>query len=150
MITRLTTVANVIHFWDFISQSLKSLEDRMPEPFDLEAVRKTLIHLAPDQTHSWLGVALHEGEPVAFAVCQESTQLFDLKRTFVVRWFFHAPTHFNATFELMKEFESWAKEHGVTAYGVTTARNSGAAIRCFQSEKFGFRKSHITFEKHIA
>ena len=95
-------------------------------------------------------MVIEADEPVAFTVCQESTQMFDKRRTFVVRWFYHSPAHFQATFELMHDFETWAKEQGVRAYGVTTARNSGAAIRCFQSEKFGFRKSHITFEKHIA
>ena len=149
MIIRLTTVANIIHFWDFIERGLRELEKKLDQPYDLEAVRKTLIHLVPDHQKTWIAIAVAHEDPVAFVVCQESTQLFEKQRTFVVQWFYHSPLSFPATFELMEGFEAWAKGQGVIAYGVTTCRSSGAAIRCFQSEKFGFHKSHITFEKKL-
>ena len=111
--------------------------------------KKTLISLVTDNEHAWLGMAFDNGEPVAFGVLQECTPEFDTKRYFVVRWFYHTPSRFDATLALMESFETWAKLQGIQRYAVTTRRSNGKAIACFQSARYGFSKAFLTFEKEL-
>jgi hypothetical protein len=149
-VMRLTSVAHVIHYWDFIAEALMSISEKMRDPFDEELVRKTMINLVVDLEHAWLGITIDNmGIPLAFGVVQECTPDFDEHRYFVVRWFYHTPCKFDATLTLMTAFETWAKEHKIERYAVTTKRSAGEAIKCFQSKQFGFRKCFLTFEKEL-
>lgn len=147
---RLTAVAHVFHYWDFISEALASISDAVREPWDKDFVQKTMVNLVVDQEHVWIGVTIDPlGVPLAFGVVQECTPEFDSVRYFVVRWFYHSPTKFEATLALRDAFETWAKAHGIKRYAVTTRRSAGRAIQCFQSSRYGFKKAFLTFEKDL-
>ena len=148
-IERLTKVVHVVHYWDFIFSALSSISDKVREDIEETLLKKTLINLVTDSDHSWIGIAFDGGEPIAFGVVQECTPEFDPKRSFVVRWFYHAPSRFDATLALMTAFEKWAKENHIQRYAVTTRRSNGTAIRCFQSARYGFGKAFLTFEKEL-
>lgn len=147
---RLLTVAHVIHFWGFISDSFRIISQKSREPFDEEKVKKTLFHLVTEHDHAWVGITLDEhGDPLAFAVAQECTPEFETHRYFVIRWFYHNPDYFHATNLLQTLFEQWLHDLGGATYAVTTRRSAGEAIRCFSSAKYGFKKAFLTYEKDI-
>jgi hypothetical protein len=147
---RLTSVTHILHFWDFIEESLKTVSQASREPFDSEKVKKTLFMLVSEPDHAWVGLTMDDYNiPIAFAVSQECTPEFDSNRSFVVRWFYHTPSRFDATLALMGEFESWAKANSIKTYAVTTRRSAGRAIQCFSSAKYGFKKAFLTFEKDL-
>ena len=146
---RLKTVANVIHFWDFIAKSFNELATKHSEVVDLDAIQKTMHWLVRDHERAWFVVVLEDDEPVAFSVICDSTPPFETKRTWMVRWFYHTPGHFSATLFMKKDFESFAKSANISSYLVTTSRQSGGAIRCFQSERYGFKKAFLTFERTL-
>lgn len=149
-VIRLTSVAHVIHYWDFITEALTSISTKLAEPFDEDTVKKTMINLVVDRERSWSGITIDlMGVPLAFGVVQECTPEFDAHRYFVVRWFYHTPSKFDATILLMNAFEEWARAHYVDRYAVTTRRSAGEAIKCFQSKQFGFKKCFLTFEKEL-
>jgi hypothetical protein len=147
---RLTKVVEVIRLWDFFEEGFKSIATKSKQSVDLVIAKKTVLDLVVDTESAWIGVSYDsDRQPIAFAVAQECTPMFDRDRRFLVRWFYHSSDNFLATKTLMTAFETWAREKGIVSYAVTTKRDSGAAIRCFQSEKFGFAKSFLTFEKFL-
>ena len=149
-VIRLTAVAHVIHYWDFLASSLASISDKVREPFDEDFVRKTLVNLVVDHECSWVGITIDNmGIPLAFGCAQECTPKFSKDRFFVVRWFYHSAGKFEATVALMTAFEEWAKKHGIAYYAVTTRRSAGEAIKCFSSSRYGFKKAFLTFEKQL-
>lgn len=147
---RITTIAVLLRNWDFFQEGFVTIRKFSNESLDDEAVFKTMMYLVKDPVSSWVGLTFDDdGVPLAFGVGQECTPRFDPVRRFVVRWFFHTPSQFAASVHLMNTFESWAREHGIASYAVTTRRDSGSAIRCFQSNKYGFKRSFLTFEKYL-
>ena len=148
-VERLNKVVHVIRFWPFISEALGSISDKVREEVDPITLQKTLINLVVDADHAWMGIAFDTGTPIAFGVLQECTPEFDTKRYFVVRWFYHAPSRFDATIALMETFETWARGQKIERYAVTTRRSNGKAIACFQSARYGFGKAFLTFEKEL-
>jgi hypothetical protein len=150
-VIRLTAVAHVIHYWDFLAASLQSISDKVREPFDEDFVRKTLVNLVVDHNHAWVGITINNmGEPLAFGCAQECTPAFSKDRYFVVRWFYHSAGKFEATVALMTGFEQWAKDRDIKYYAVTTKRSAGEAIKCFSSARYGFKKAFLTFEKQLS
>lgn len=144
---RLQKVAHVVHFWEFISSALTGLADKGQVKIDLEAIRKTMHWMVIDHQMAWFSVVVDSRQnPVAFAVAYDATPPFEDEKTWAVKWFYHAPGSFDATIFLKKEFDLFAKSAGINRYLVTTSRLSGGAIRCFQSERFGFKKAYLTFE----
>lgn len=148
-IERLTKVVHVVRFWDFIHKALSSISDKAQENVDTVILQKTLISLVVDHEHAWIGIAFDDLEPIAFGVVQECTPEFETKRSFLVRWFYHSPTRFDATIALMEGFEQWAHDNKISRYAITTRRSNGTAIRCFQSARYGFGKAFLTFEKEL-
>jgi hypothetical protein len=146
---RLTNNAGIVKFWDFIALSLGELHTKSHQPVDLEAVKKTLVWTVPDTERTWCAVVIEDNEPIAFAVAHDTTPPFDPHRTFQVRWFYHKTGKFSATYALMADFEHWASQNGIAEYAVTTARTSGAAIKCFQSSRLGFRRAYTTYIKTL-
>ncbi len=143
---RLKSVANVIHFWDFISAALVEIGEKYHEPVDLEAVRKTMHWLVTDKDRVWFAVVVEDSQPVAFAVVHDATPPFEPERVWAVRWFYHAKGHFQATLFLKNYFDIFAKESRIGKYLITTNHMTGGAIRCFQSERFGLKKAYLVYE----
>ena len=148
-VERLTKVVHIVRFWDFITEAWNTISDKVEAGLSLEVVRKTLISLVVEHDSAWIGVVFDGSVPLAFGVVQECTPQFEPDRSFVVRWFYHSPQHFDASIALMTAFETWAKSQGIKRYAVTTRRSNGKAIRCFQSSKYGFGKAFLTFEKEL-
>ena len=149
-VIRLTAVAHVIHYWGFISESLGAISSKMREPWNEEVAKKTMINLVIEHQHAWIGLTIDTmGTPLAFAALQECTPEFDTSRYFVVRWFYHTPSRFQATIPLMEAFETWGRINNIKTYAVTTRRSAGEAIKCFQSARYGFKKAFLTFEKDL-
>lgn len=144
---QLTRVVEVIRLWPFFVNGFKAIAKYTDRPANIDNVRKVLFWLVREPEHAWIGVTFENNIPICFAVLEDMTPQFDPVRKFEVRYFYHQPDRFDATLVLMKEFESWAKKQGVHKYVITTSRDSGAAIRCFQSARYGFKRKQILFEK---
>lgn len=147
-IVRLTTAIDVLQHWDFFVEGFESITAKTREVFDLEQMQKTLCYHARLHSNSWIAIAVDEIDPLGYIVMEEATPLFAPFRSCIARAVYHRPG-VRVLEPMMEAFETWAKEQGFKHYVITTRRHSGAAIRFFQSEKFGFRKGYITFEKEI-
>jgi hypothetical protein len=147
-IVRLTSAIEVLQHWDFFIEGFESVTRKTHEVFDLEQMQKTLCYHARLHHHSWIAIAVDEIDPLGFIVMEEATPLFAPFRSCIARVVYHRPGA-EVLEPMMHAFEKWAKEIGFKHYVITTRRHSGAAIRFFQSPKFGFRKGYITFEKEI-
>lgn len=147
-VERLTTPEQVIKNWDVFREGLKVTKAYAGESFKEDSYLKMLLALAAQHETAWLGV-VYQGGPLVYGVATDSTPPFADYRTFTVCSFYHIPGQFEATYALMSAFETWAKENGVHSYIVTTRRQSGPAIRCFSSGRYGFKKSYRAFEKTL-
>lgn len=148
-ILRLTTVLGVIRHWPFFIEGFSQINEKAKENFDLDQMQKTLFHHARLHQHAYICVAYIDREPVGFLVMEEATPMFAPFRSCIARAVYSAPG-VPAVGPMMNEFEAWAKGEGFEHYVITTRRHSGAALRFFQSPKFGFKRGYITFEKSIS
>lgn len=148
IVNRITTSPDVLKNWPFFKEGLKVIRGYAGEATNEDSYAKMLIELAERIDTAWIGVVFHGG-PLGYGIAVDSTPPFAAKRTFTVISFYHVPGQFEATTTLMHAFETWAAENNVGSYIVTTRRNSGPAIRCFQSGRYGFKKSYRAFEKNI-
>ena len=148
IVTRITTPEEVVRNWAIFKEGLKVIRGYAGESTDEDTYLKMLIELAAQSETAWVG-CVFQGGPLGYGVAAESTPPFAARRTFTVISFYHVPGQFEATKALMSAFESWAMEHNVGSYIVTTRRNSGPAIRCFSSEQYGFKRAFRAFEKHL-
>lgn len=147
-IIRITSPEDVIKHWAIFEEGLKSIRAYSGETSTAPNYCKMLIELAARNDTAWIGVAM-QGGPLSYGIAVDSTPPFADRRTFQVCSFYHVPGQHDATFTLMSAFESWASENGVASYTVTTRRQSGPAIRCFSSGRYGFKKSYRAFEKQL-
>jgi len=147
-IIRLTSAIQVLQHWDFFVEGLENITKKTREEFDLDQMQKTFCYLARLPSNAWVAVVVDGIEPVGFLVMEEATPLFAPFRSCIARAVYHRPGA-EVLEPLMNAFETWAKASGFKHYVITTRRHSGAAIRFFQSPKFGFHKGYITFEKEI-
>lgn len=149
IVKRLTTVHEVIKLWDFIRQGLRVIEEKNHDKFDDDAMLKTCNFLVKRPDVGYIAVVLNDDEePVCFAILQEATPLFVKDRSFIALAVYHNHTCQQATLILMDHFENWARSQGIGTYVVSTKRQAGAAIRCFE-RKYGFKRGFITFEKKL-
>ena len=150
IITRLTTVNEIVKYWKFIQSGLRVIEEKNKEPFDDTVMFKTCNFLVVRPDVGFISVALDDTseKPVCFAVLRDATPLFSHNRRFETLAVYHNTKHPTATLELMQHFENWARTQGINDYTISTKRPSGAAIRCFE-RKYGFKRGFITFEKKI-
>lgn len=149
-VERLVRPSQVLELWAFFEAGLSYLQNAAREQFDPHQMQKMLCAFAADDKGAWLGVVFSdEGDPICFGVAHESTLPFSQTRTFEVRAVYHRPDFHEATLVLAGAFESWCRDRGVAKYHLTTKRNTGAVIRCFRHEKFGFDKPFLVFEKAI-
>lgn len=147
-VIRITTALEVVKYWDLISRGIQAVNEKHKGNINLEAAFTYYLWLAINHDHAWIGIGLVNDIPENFAILQRAGTDTDAK-TFQVVMFWHKPGHPQQTQALMTAFEAWAKSQGIRRYTVSTQRDTGAAIRCFQSSKFGFKKRFITFEKEL-
>lgn len=147
-VTHITSPDEVVKNWEIFREGLKVIKAYSGETSQEDNYLKMLMALSERKQTAWLGVVM-QGGPLGYGVAVDSTPPFADYRTFTVCSFYHIPGQFEATFALMTAFEQWAREHGVHSYVVTTRRQSGPAIRCFSSGRYGFKKSYRAFEKQL-
>lgn len=147
-VERITSGDQVIKYWDLFREGLRVITKLACERVTDDEYCKLLINLASRGDEAWLGIA-HQGGPLSYGVAVDSTPPHCARRTFTVSSFYAVPGRPDATVCLMNAFEDWARTHNVESYIVTTRRNTGAAIKCFRSSRYGFRQAYIAFEKHL-
>ena len=147
-IIRITTPQQVIENWDVFREGLRMITKLTCERLTDDEYCKMLTNLAVNHDGAWIGLAF-QGGPLSYGVAVDSTPPQCANRTFTVSSFYAMPGRPDATAELMNAFEMWARENSVASYIVTTRRDTGAAIKCFRSGRYGFRKSFTAFEKFL-
>lgn len=150
IVERITEPEQVVTNWKFFDEGLRVIKAYAGESLEEAAYCKLLTELSTRHDSAWIGLVKHGGWPLGYGVAVDSTLPFAERRTFTVVSFYHMQGQFEATTALMRDFEKWAIANGVDSYVVTTRRNSGPAIRCFSSERYGFKKSYRAFEKHLS
>lgn len=147
-VIRITEPAQVIQYWDVFREGLRMITQLTAERVTEEEYVKMITNLAVRPEAAWIGLAF-QGGPLSYGVAIDSTPPHCHRRTFTVSSFYAMPGRPDATAALMESFEEWARENGVASYIVTTRRDTGAAIKCFRSGRYGFRKSYTAFEKFL-
>ncbi len=148
-VERITTVEQVLKYWDLFREGLDVIREKTDEDMDVEEYCKMITNLAARTDEAWIGVVF-QGGPICYGIAQDSTPPHCSRKTFMVSSFYHVPGQSDATQALMFAFEKWFRETNPgrkLRYVVTTRRESGAAIACFRSGRFGFRKGYFAFEK---
>jgi hypothetical protein len=148
VIQQLNTATGVAAHWHLIGAAIAELNLRGKENIDAEQMFSNFCWLAMSPTKGWIGVISENSKPFGFAALQQ-VETNDNRKTFQVLLFWHRSGKAEATIKLMVAFESWAIEQGVKKYQVTTRRDTGAAIRCFQSPQYGFKRAFTTYEKTL-
>ena len=143
---RLISAIEVFDFWDDIKNGMQSVQKKK---LDCEQLLKVLCYLTSDTKKGFVAVVLNDGKVDGFGILENITPIFSKTAQFLCRGFYHKAGNIASTVFLMEFFENWAREQNVSSYSVTTERESGAAIRCFKSEKYGFRRSHMEFVKQL-
>ena len=135
IIQRLTTVHGVLKYWKFIEQGLRVIEEKNHDAYDYDAMLKTCNFLVKRPDVGYVAVVLDDDEqPICFAILQEATPLFVKERSFLALAVYHNSQYQDATRRLMEHFENWARTQGIKSYVVSTKRQAGAAIRCFEKK----------------
>lgn len=147
-ILRLTEPEQIIQYWDVFKEGLVTIAKLTSERVSDEDYLKLLTNLAVQTNTAWIGLAF-QGGPLSYGVAIDSTLPQCSRRTFTVVSFYAMPGRPDATAALMEAFEAWARENNVASYVVTTRRDTGAAIKCFKSGRYGFKKSYTAFEKYL-
>lgn len=146
----ITSPIEVLDNWDFFKEGLTVISQKCNDPLDEAMMLKVLIFLSDQRKVGYICIVFDDQhEPQGFCVFEEATPLFAPERSFIARAFYHKSGNVQISVALMEHFEAWAKAQGIKRYIVTTRRNSGAAIRCFQSPRYGFTRGYTTFEKVI-
>tara|TARA_R110000868_G_scaffold18653_5_gene81631 strand:- start:1300 stop:1755 length:456 start_codon:yes stop_codon:yes gene_type:complete len=148
-IARLTSAVDVVRFWDVLLTGLKVVALKSNEPLDEAVMLKTVLWLVNEPAHGYVNIAYQAEEYVGFSIWQDSTPPFVTERSFIARAIYSAQGSQGTVVKLLADFEQWAQAEGIHRFIVSTRRHSGAAIRHFQSPKYGFTKGAITFEKII-
>lgn len=142
---RLSSVLEVFDYWEDFKLGFIATKNKEK----LETMLKILCTLVSDVNKGFVAVVIKDGKVEGFGIMENVTPIFANYSTFLCRSFYHKSGNLASTLFLMEFFECWAREHNIKSYSVTTERESGAAIRCFKSEKYGFRRSCTQFVKSL-
>ena len=149
-IARITSVAGCVRYWDFFQFGIKQTAKFLRYDLPMDIFRKMVFHLSRQHDTAWIGIALEDdGTPVSFAIAHECTPLFSPRREFEASLVFHQTGRSDATEALQTAFETFCRSNNISVYYATTRRDSGSTIRCFQSERYGFKRAYTTFIKEL-
>ena len=140
---QLTSAIAVLDNWQFFRKGLTLCGNT-----NYEQMLKVFCYLA-GTNRGFVAIVGDDIQPIGFGVMENVTPIFTSHGQFLCRAFYHKGGNLSATLCLMEFFEKWAREQQVDSYSVTTERQSGAAIRCFKSEKYGFKRSFVQFVKQL-
>jgi len=144
--TRILKPSKVIKLWSYFMRALYNV---LPKETNYQNLLKAACALSADERKGFVGVVTKNQNLEGFMIMENVSPIFHDETIFDCRLFWHKSGNNEATNALQNFFEEWAREQGVTKYAVSTHRITGAAIRCFQSEKFGFKRSHFVFTKSL-
>lgn len=149
IVKQLTSPVEVVAVWPQFVTGLKVVADKSNEPLDETVMLKTVLWLVSDHKVGYVSVAYSGPKFVGFSIWQDGTPPFVTERSFIARAIYSDSGSQGVVVRLLAAFESWSQGQGIARAIVSTRRHSGAAIRHFQSAKYGFSKGAITFEKLI-
>lgn len=145
-VLRITSPDQIVKNWDVFREGLRVITKLTCERVTDDEYCKMLVNLAARHDDAWIGIVF-QGGPLSYGVAVESTPPHCARRTFTIVSFYAMPGRPEATEALMREFETFAKAEGIHSYIVTTSRSTGAAVKCFNSARYGFTPSYRAFEK---
>lgn len=143
--SRIVQPSKVMKLWPYFVRALLPI---MPKETNWETLLKATCQLA-GENDGFVGVVTRNNILEGFMVMEDLTPCFAESRVFECRLFWHKAGNTVATNALQNFFEEWARQNNVGEYSVTTHRHTGSSIRCFQSSKYGFKKSHFVFTKKL-
>ena len=147
-VERITSTEVLLQHWPVFKEGLREINRITHDSTTDDEYLKLLLDLVTRADDAWIGLAF-QGGPVSYAVVVNSTPPHAGRTTFTVSSFFAVPGFPEVTVGLMQAFEAWAREHGVHSYTVTTKRDTGAAVRCVGSRRYGFNRSFLVSEKFL-
>lgn len=147
-VLRLTKIAEIYHLWDFFRQGLEETARYLKYDFSLDTYRQIIQHLVRDDS-AWVGVVFLDNKPIGFAIAHDCTPLFSTRKEYEVSLIYHRPGNDEATRALQSSFELFCTANNISTYYATTRRDNGAAIRCFQSPQYGFKRAYTVFKKSL-
>ena len=149
---RLSSPADILTHWAIFREGHRTLRQMSNAMMSEEEYCKFLTNMSSREDDVYIAV-VQDGEiDICYGVACNATPPHSEKKTFEVTSFYHNPARADATLFLKSSFETWCREQNVRSYLVTTRqtrRTSGATIDCFMSEKYGFRKAYLAFEKKL-
>lgn len=148
-VKQLTSPIDVVEYWPLFIHGLKIVAEKSKEELDEAAMLKTLMWLVNEPKVGYVGLATEGGAFRGFCVFQDATPPYISEKSFIARAIYSENGSQGTVVKLLSAFEDWARLQGAKRYIVTTRRHTGAAMRHFQSSKYGFTKGAITFEKLI-
>jgi len=149
-IERLTRPTQVLDTWPLFDEGLLHLQDLVKLHYNELQAKKMLCLMASDPVHAYINVAFDDsGDPLGFAVARDDTLPFSAFRTFCAHAVYYKQGHSSLVLQLMGNFEDFCRANGIRRYTILTRRATTAAKRCFQHEKYGFRRMSFIFEKDI-
>lgn len=147
-VKRLSTCVELVRLWpvfvDWLSYVRRCLRFNLP----LTVYRRILQHEVKNKK-SWVGVVYDSDTPIGFACAHEVTPLFCTEREYEISMLFHKTGRDDATKTLQDAFEQWAIAEGIFRYVTSTRRDTPAAMRCFQSDRYGMKRAYTVFKKEL-
>jgi hypothetical protein len=148
-VTRLTTVASVVRNWDFFRKGLNHVQQFLKYNVTLDTYRQIICFLVK-QPSAYVAIVLDDSdEPVGFGIAHDCTPLFSPNIEYEVSILYHHPGQAVATAVLQAHFEQFCRIQGAKTYFVTTRRDSGSVIRCFQAPRYGLQRAYTVFRKDL-
>lgn len=148
-IERITKPSQVLEQWSFFNEGFLHLQENVKLHYNEPQAMKMLCALAGDLHGGYINVAKDETGILGFAVAREDTLPFSHFRTFCAHAIYYKQGMSAAVLDLMRDFEDFCRAFGVRRYSVLTRRGTTPAKRCFQHEKYGFRRMSFIFEKDL-
>ena len=149
IVTRLTTVNDVVRVWPFLSAGLAAVSHNLRYNLELEVYRKTIFRLVKQHTSAWVGIAYDEDTPVAFVIAHDCTPFFSTDREFDASLYYHKPGYSIAVQTLQHYLETFLHSHDIRRYYVTTCRKSGRPMHVFGVEWSGLQHAYRVFKKEL-
>lgn len=149
-VLRLTRASEVLMEWELFDAGFQYLAAEKELYYEILQMKKFVCKLATEHASGYVSVAYaDDGTTLGFTLFQENTFPFATYRTFQLRAVYYKNGHSAAILSLLGDFEQWCREQRIRRYSFTSRRPTHIAKRTFGSEKFGFTRLALTFEKTL-
>lgn len=151
-ILRLQSPQEILDHWTVFREGLRTMRQMCNTVVDESTYCQLLTNLSVYGDDVCIMVVRDGERDVCYGVARNSTPPHSTRKTYEVITFYHNPSRVDATTYMRDEFDKWCRAQGVSSYLVTTRetrRTSGGTVDCFTSEKHGFRKAYLAFERKL-